>query len=280
MSIAETSGSYNANAAHRARALEVERLRAQVLLSWEKESRTLAWFGLQDGMAVLELGSGLGFVTEQLLAMLPSSPITALEINPDMIEKAKLYLQDRAGGRLRFVQASIMDTELPDDGFDFAFARLIFQHLPDPVGAAKEVLRVLKPGGRLVICDIDDAVWGFVDPEVPEIGLLLEKYAQAQAARGGNRFVGRRLWRILEAAGFVNLDLEAIVGHSDGLGIEAFLPQIDPGRLLHLVKAGLLSEQYVAQFCASREDFLAAERPYIMMLLLMACGEKPQMDVS
>jgi hypothetical protein len=32
------------------RALEFERLRAQVLLSWEKESRTLAWFGLQDGM--------------------------------------------------------------------------------------------------------------------------------------------------------------------------------------------------------------------------------------
>jgi ubiquinone/menaquinone biosynthesis C-methylase UbiE len=261
---------------HRGFDSEVQRLRAQALLGWEKEARTLAWFGLQDGMSVLELGSGPGFITEQLLALLPRSRVTALEIDPALIQRAQLQLQGKAGDRLRFVEASIMDTGLPDNGFDFAFARLIFQHLPDPVGAAKEVLRVLKPGGKLAIYDSDDAVWGLADPAIPEVGGILETWGQAQAAQGGNRLVGRQLWRILRAAGFTHLDLDAVAMHSDALGIEAFLPQFDPDRCYPFVRAGLMSEQEVQQFRASRDAFLAADSPYILMVTLMACGEKPQ----
>jgi hypothetical protein len=63
--------------------------------------------------------------------------------------------------------------------------------------------------------------------------------------------------------------------HSDALGIEAFLPQFDVGRCSPFVRAGLMSEQELQQFRASREAFLAADRPYILMITLMACGEKP-----
>ena len=44
---------------------EIERLRGQALWGWDKESRNLNWFGLIDGMSILEVGSGPGFVTEQ-----------------------------------------------------------------------------------------------------------------------------------------------------------------------------------------------------------------------
>lgn len=269
------SGSYDVSASHRDASAEIERLRAQALLSWDKEARTLAWFGLQDGLSVLELGSGPGFVTGQLLALLPSSRVTALEIDPGLLEKAKAYLRNVKGDRVRFVEASIMDTGLPDNRFDFAFARLIFQHLPDPDGAAKEIFRVLKPGGRLVISDIDDAIWGIADPTVQEMDTLLERFGKAQAAQGGDRTIGRRLWRILQGAGFANLDLEAVVTHSDDLGIEAFEPQMDPDRLLPLLNAGLVSEQEMERFRASRDGFLSSPRPYILMLGLMACGQKP-----
>jgi ubiquinone/menaquinone biosynthesis C-methylase UbiE len=245
-------------------------------MAWEKEARTLRWFGLQDGMSVLELGSGPGFVTGQLLDLLPNSPVTALEIAPLMIEKARQYLGERAGDRLSFVEGSIMDTGLPDDHFDFAIARMLFQHLSDPVGAVVEVRRVLKPGGRLAIIDIDDEVWGLSDPEIPEMDLIIERYGQAQAARGGNRQVGRRLWQILASAGFTNLDLEAVVAHSDVLGLDPFLPMFDLGRLSGLMEVGLLSESDMAQIRASQEALLAADRPYIMMLILLACGQKPQ----
>ena len=254
----KNSGSYDASASHRDTEAEIERLRAQALLGWEKEARTLAWLGMRDGMSVLELGSGPGFVTEQLLDLLPSSAVTALEIDSGLLGRAESHLGHWTVERLHFVEASIMDTGLPDNCFDFAFARLIFQHLPDPDGVAREVYRVLKPGGKLVISDIDDAVWGIADPNIPEMATLLETYAGAQAAQGGNRYVGRRLWRILEGSGFTNLDLEAIATHSDASGIAAFEPQMDPDRLLPLLKAGLVSKEEIQRFRASREAFLAA----------------------
>jgi ubiquinone/menaquinone biosynthesis C-methylase UbiE len=272
------SGSYTVTGPSRELDRELQRLRAQALFLWEKERRTLAGYGLQDGMSLLELGSGPGFVTEQLLAWLPASRITALELSPTLIEKARRYLGDGAGDRLQFVEASIMDTGLPDNSADFALARFLFQHLPDPVSAAREVHRILKPGGKLVIEDCDDAVWGLCEPDIPQMGLILEKYGQAQAVGGGNRRVGRQLWRILEAAGFANLDMNALVAHSDALGLEPFLPQFDLKRISSLEKSGALSEPEMAQIRMSHEALFAAERPFILMINFMACGQKVGRD--
>jgi protein-L-isoaspartate O-methyltransferase len=60
-------GSYQASTYNLELDAEIQRLKGQVLLSWEKEARNLTWFGLADGMKVLEAGSGPGFFTEKLL---------------------------------------------------------------------------------------------------------------------------------------------------------------------------------------------------------------------
>lgn len=269
-----TSGAYNASTFNRDLEGEIKRLRDQVLVSWQKEARTLKWFGLQDGMSVLELGSGPGFYTEQLLEMLPNSSITALEIDPVLIKNAEQYLQDKGGERLRFVEASIVETGLPDDSFDFAIARLLFRHLPDAVAAAKEVRRVLKPGGQLVVIDADSELIGITDPPILEYQALREKGQQIQTTRGTNRKIGRQLWRILKEAGFQNLDLEAVISHSDDRGIEAFKHTLDVGLALPAVKLGLLSEQDIESLVAAGEKFLASPNAFILVLWLMACGEK------
>lgn len=270
-----TTGSYDVHASHRDAGAEIQRLAAQARLGWEKEARTLFWFGLKDGMSLLELGSGPGFITEALLTLLPSSPITCVEIDPTLLKQAEQYLQNKANNRVRLIERSVMDTRLADNSFDFAYARLLFQHLPDPIGAAKEIWRVLRPGGKFVIYDIDDDIFGLIEPTVPEWPSVLEKFAQAQATQGGNRRVGRSLWRILKAAGFSNLDLEVVASHSDNIGIEPFLPQMDPDRLLPLVKVGLMSGQELEKIRASRDKFLASPEPYILTLSLMVYGEKP-----
>jgi hypothetical protein len=96
-----------------------------------------------------------------------------------------------------------------------------------------------------------------------------------QAAYGGNRRIGRSLWRILQQAGFVKLDLEAVVTHSDAIGIEAFLPQINPDRLLPLVRMGWISETELDRLRSVHAQFLASPTPYVLLIMLLACGEKP-----
>src|SRR4029078_1894032 len=115
----------------------------------------LAWFGLRDGMSVLELGSGPGFVTEQLLQMLPNSHVTQLELDPDMVRRSEQYLTPNLSGSFTIIEGSIMNMELPDNSFDFAFARYLFQHLPDPLGDMREVYRAVQPGALVEMNAVD-----------------------------------------------------------------------------------------------------------------------------
>lgn len=274
------SGSYHASTRHRDLETEIQRLHAQARLSWEKEARTLARFGLRDGMSVLELGSGPGFISEALLTMLPNSVLTALEVDPVLIERAEEYLQGKTPGRLHIVEASIMDMGMADNTFDFAVARLIFQHLPDPYGAASEILRVLKPSGKLAIIDVDIGNWMVFDPPNPHFQTILNKYEQMQVAQGGSRRVGRRMLRILKGVGFQNIDIEAVVAHSDVLGMDAFLPQIDPDQLLPLVTSGLLTEKELGAVRSAEKAFLGSSESLIMRILLLASGQKAPLPRS
>jgi len=270
-----STGSYKASEIHADVEQEMERLRKQSLWTWEQESRNLGWFGLKDGMSVLELGSGPGFVTEQLLKMLPTSHITQLERDPDMVRRSEQYLTPGYAGRFTIVEGDIMQMELPDDGFDFAFARYLFEHLPDPLGALREVQRVLKPGGILVITDVDDKIGAIYEPDSPEADAIDKKVVEWQSKRGGDRYIGRKLWRMLAATGYRSLELEAVLAHSDKLGIDNLVPpEWDPGALQPLLGFGVITQDDVDSMHREHTRFHASPDRYALFVVLMAKGEK------
>lgn len=266
-------GSYRLTGAHIDVEQEVQRLAAQVERSWAREARLLRRLGLEDGMTVLECGCGPGLVTERLEQLLPNSPILALDVDPEAIAYAQQRRRWRA--RTRFLTASITATGLREGQVDVAIARLVFQHLRQPARAATEVRRVLRPGGSLVVIESDDDLAGLVDPAPPELARLRQKIALIQALRGGDRRVGRKLWRILERAGYIALEQEAILTSSDAQGLELFLPQLDPARLAPLVREGLLLEEDLALARRAQAQLLAAAHPLVMELLLLVRGTKP-----
>ena len=98
---------------------------------------------------------------------------------------------------------------------------------------------------------------------------------QAQAARGGNRHIGRDLSRILQASGFCNLELDVIASDSVDKGVEPFLQHIEPDRMRSLVELGLLSEQDLERFREALTHFAGTPEAYTLWLSLMICGEKP-----
>lgn len=266
-------GSYNAQCENRNFTAELERLQEQVLISWPQESRLLNWLGLHDGLSVIELGSGPGFFSQQLLTLLPNSSITALEPDTELHLIAQQQFNS-ATPLLHCIQASLPNTGLPENYYDFAIARLLFQHLSDPVAAAQEIYRILAPGGCLAVIDIDAALWGIVEPYIPELQTIYQKSVSFQAQCGGNRLIGRRLWKILELAGYSNLQLETFTYHSDALGIQSFSKQISPDRLLPAVQAGFISLEEFVIAQKAYQTFLEAENSYILMVGFMAYGEK------
>ncbi len=254
---------------------DVDRLRAQVGLSWTREASQLTRLGLQDGMSILEVGSGPGFITERLLEALPHCTVTAVELDPNMCDVARTRLAGYLEERLEIVQTSILSTDLLEDSFDFALARYVFQHLSAPDLAASEIFRLLKPGGRIAILDIDDDLGGVVVPNIPAFTQLARKVRQLQATYAGDREIGRKLWRLLADAGYVQLDLDMVVFHSDDLGLEAFLPQYDPERYRTFVSPGGLSAAEWEHYRQAYAQFLAAPDALIVQLIMLASGTKP-----
>lgn len=257
---------------------ETERLRAQALQTWSKEARMLNWYGLRDGMSVLEIGSGPGFITEQLLDLLPSSQITTVELAAAMVAHASKYLGEKGAERLHALHAHVMQTGLLDDSFDFVIGRYFFQHMSDPVAVATEARRLLKPGGKLVMIDVDDGIWGLADPPLNMDADYADKGVEAQAARGGDRLVGRKFLRILADAGFINREFDAVVYHSDMVGErfrEKLREMMNPVDMQISIANGVMTREEADEIIAENERWLASEHPMVMYSVFTASGEKP-----
>jgi hypothetical protein len=92
--------------------------------------------------------------------------------------------------------------------------------------------------------------------------------------RGGNKLIGRHLWRILQAAGFTDVNLDSFVYHSDELGIEPFLPQVDPERLRRALHHKQITLEEYALVVALHKKFMDAPDRYLMMCGFIGSGKK------
>lgn len=272
----ETAATYKASEMNDNIGKEIERLRSQALWGWDKESRNLSWFGLVDGMSILELGSGPGFVTEQLIALCPNSHITCVEIDRDLILPAEQYLQSKGlGDHYTIVQGDLMRMDIPAETFDFAVARFVFQHLRDPRGALAEIHRVLKPGGKLAINDIDIGLGEIVDPQNAAAEAIEARLHESRSERGGNPRIGRQLWRLMAEAGYANMDLEVVPVHTDSMCIETIFPdEWDPGAFKPALAIGAITQDDVEILHKAHHAFQASPDKYALFVSLMVCGQK------
>ncbi|UJF34757.1 class I SAM-dependent methyltransferase [Paenibacillus hexagrammi] len=170
---------------------ELDRLKAQVGLFWDKELKHYKEFGLIDGMSVVEIGSGPGFLSEKILEHFGSVHITMMEIDPLLVDYSKRYLAQKHDTRYDISQGSITETGLPENTFDFAIIRLVLEHLPDPIDAVREIFRILKPGGKAVFVDNDFEMHIITYPQILQLRELYDAYCKSRYSEGGNPRIGR-----------------------------------------------------------------------------------------
>jgi ubiquinone/menaquinone biosynthesis C-methylase UbiE len=250
---------------------ELARLEAQARLCWPQEAAILERLGFGAARDVLEIGCGSGAHLDRLSGAAPHAALVGVE--PD--ERLRALAGERVT-RARLLDGTAEALPLADNSVDFAVARYVFQHVTDPDRAAREALRVLRPGGRLATIEVDGELWGIAQPRFPEVQAAHEKAWRAQRRRGGNRMIGRRLWRIFAAAGFTSLSLQLFAYHSDELGLDAFAPLIDPSSLQPLVEAGLVGTFDYARAVHGYERFRADPDAFVLLVGLLISGRKPE----
>jgi len=128
----------------------------------ELEIETISRF-IEAGDEVLDIGCANGFSTFRQHEINPAARYSGIDYAESMIEQAVKALREKElpEGEIGFSVASILDLPFPDAAFDVAYTSRVLINLPtwqQQQQAILESLRVVKPGGRLVISE------GFWEP--------------------------------------------------------------------------------------------------------------------
>jgi SAM-dependent methyltransferase len=118
---------------------------------WPDPERVLRALGIEPKMTVLDLCCGDGYFTAPLAALVQGK-VFGLDIDPDMLEKARAEVARQRTSVSKWLCGDANDlTELLSERVDFVLIANTFHGVPDQTSLAKAVADILKPGGGFAI---------------------------------------------------------------------------------------------------------------------------------
>jgi len=109
------------------------------------------WSGADKPAKVLDVGCGIGGTSRYLANKLGDSSVTGITLSPNQVERATNLAADRGLNNVQFKVMDALKMEFEDNTFDLVWACESGEHMPDKKKYVEEMMRVLKPGGTLVI---------------------------------------------------------------------------------------------------------------------------------
>lgn len=113
--------------------------------------RALGAAGVRRGCEAVDVGAGTGFVTQALLER--GARVIAVDQSPAMLDalRRKFPWPDRVDCRVGEAEK----LPIADASVDYCFANMVLHHVEEPRVAIAEMARILKPGGKAVVTDMD-----------------------------------------------------------------------------------------------------------------------------
>ena len=253
---------------------EFKRLITQATIGEEIEFSVLDSIGLHDGATVLDLGSGPGMTSLLLAKRLPSAVVIGVEPEDQLRVKAETLVTSQGfAERCRFLKGAGDRIPLDSGVVDFSYARLLFQHLPNPLEVLGEMRRVTRQGGLVVVLDVDDRT-NIVYPAPAGLEDLEKRIAAAQAAAGGDRHVGRKLYGYMHEIGLQEVNVKHVPITASVLGRQTFFSIVYSFKRQVLERAGECDAQATALFNAL-EDIISTPTTFAMTTVFVAYGVAP-----
>jgi ubiquinone/menaquinone biosynthesis C-methylase UbiE len=140
-----------------------------------------------SGERVLEVGPGTGYYSLPVADWLgPEGRLDVLDIQQEMLDHTMRRAADEGISNIAAERADAREMPYPDDTFDAAYLVTVLGEIPDQAAALRELRRVVKPRGRIVVGEL------FGDPHMVTHRSLRDRAAEAGLAV--DRRLGGRLW--------------------------------------------------------------------------------------
>ena len=195
---------------------EIERLDRQSASIDAATRLLLRASGIEPGMRVLDLGTGIGPVAMLIAELVgPAGGVVGIDNSAKLLDVAAL--RATAWPQLRFTLGDVRHWR-DDAPFDAVVGRLILFHMADPVAVLRHHAAALRPGGLLLALDFD---LGACRAE-PALPLVTEAIGWVNAAfrhAGASPQIGARLALLLAEAGLAEVQ---------GFGVQGYLAPNDP----------------------------------------------------
>jgi ubiquinone/menaquinone biosynthesis C-methylase UbiE len=123
--------------------------------------------GIADGERVLDVGCGSGAVTRAIARRVGDRGVAVgLDQSPALLAVAReLAREEGPEGRIEFHEGSALQLPFPDRSFAVVVCATVLSHVPGGEAALPELARVLRPGGRLGVFDMDTDMTTFTHPD-------------------------------------------------------------------------------------------------------------------
>lgn len=172
------------------------------------QRRLLTLADLRAGARVLDVACGTGLVTLEAAAKVGSTGVVhATDISEAMVERIRIEAERRAMPWITADRLEAEDLRVSDSSFDVVLCSLGIMYVPDPAQAAREMLRVLRPGGVAAV-----STWGArANCGWAEIFPIVETRVQSDVCPMFFQLgTGDRLAHLMEQAGFSDVCAERL----------------------------------------------------------------------
>jgi SAM-dependent methyltransferase len=243
----------------------VARILEQQRRGWLQQLR------LGPGDLILDAGSGIGDTTRMIAEVVqPGGIAVGIDLSVELVARARARSHSMA--EVAFVAGTVTGLPFRTATFDAAYSERVFMHLFEPDEAMAELFRVLRPGGRLVIIDVDH-VCAAVDADDLGLSDLLVAAAVGDFA---NPASGRRLRSQMLRAGFSDVIVEPIPHLiTDGALARAGAPRPLASRLDDLVAARAITRERANAYLADQDRREAEGRYFAVHMFYRAAAVKP-----
>lgn len=199
---------HNPQAAQMADESMVRNLAAQIEAIWPQERAVLAGLGIPDDARIADIGCGTGEASARLLDLLPRATLVGLDLDPHHLALARARCP---ADRATFVEGDAFATGLPSAAFDLAVCRHLLQAVPTPERVVAELVRLVRPGGRVHLLAEDYAMIHFPVGRRDPDRFWLDGPVTFGSRTGTDLRSARRMPGVLRRLGLVDLRVDYVI---------------------------------------------------------------------